>query len=41
MWNRCNGFNDGLLMLECEDCRQWFHAGCIQVRRHEKRLCAI
>jgi hypothetical protein len=29
---RCRGFNDGLLMLRCEACKEWFHGKCVQVR---------
>lgn len=27
----CDGFDTGSFMIQCEECRDWFHAACVNV----------
>eukprot|EP00752_Nemacystus_decipiens_P009884 g8817.t1 len=34
----CRGPNDGTFMVQCDDCDQWFHGSCVNVKEGDKSL---
>lgn len=30
----CRGFYDGLFMIQCVSCNEWYHGRCVQVSTH-------
>ncbi|CBJ26123.1 conserved unknown protein [Ectocarpus siliculosus] len=34
----CRGPNDGTFMVQCDDCDQWFHGSCVNLKEGDKSL---